>query len=298
MNILVTGAGGQLGTELRNIAGESQDHYIFSDVTNLPGVDTLYLDITNLDAVRIVAQNEKVDVIVNCAAYTNVDKAEDDMALADMLNHGAPANLARVAKETGATLIHISTDYVFGGEASSPYKEEDEKAPLGVYGATKLAGEKAVIDSGCNYIIFRTAWLYSPYGKNFVKTMLQLTGTRDVVRVVNDQTGSPTYAADLAGLIFKVIEERRLDCQGVYHYTDEGVITWYELACEVNAMSGHDCDVQPCRSDEYPSKTKRPHYSVLDKSKVKETFGVKLPYWKDSLSACMARIDESSKNKQ
>ena len=290
MNILVTGANGQLGTEMRNLSAGSPNHYIFSDVNNLPGVETLNLDITNLDAVRIVASSEKVDVIVNCAAYTNVDKAEDDVAFADLLNCTAPGNLATVARETGATLIHVSTDYVFSGNASVPYREDDPKEPNGVYGATKLKGELAVMDSGCRYLIFRTAWLYSPYGKNFVKTMKSLTADKDSLKVVFDQVGSPTYAADLAGVIVKVIEENLLDRQGVYHYSNEGAISWYDFAKTICSLSGNECDIAPCHSDEFPSKVRRPHYSVLDKTRVKETFGVRVPYWLDSLKECMNRL--------
>lgn len=292
MNILVTGANGQLGTEMRNLAVGSDNRYIFSDINNVPGCETLNLDITNIDAVRIVVQSEKVDMIVNCAAYTNVDKAEDDIAFADLLNHTAPANLARVAYETGATLIHVSTDYVFNGNASVPYKEDDMKDPQGVYGATKLKGELAVQQSGCRYLIFRTAWLYSPYGKNFVKTIRQITADKPSMKVVFDQVGTPTYARDLAALIVKVIDEGMYDRQGIYHYSNEGVISWYDFAKTICSLSGHSCDIAPCHTSEFPSKASRPHYSVLDKTLVKETFGIAVPYWADSLKDCITRLTE------
>lgn len=290
MNILVTGANGQLGTEIRNLASGSVNRFIFSDVSSLPGCETVHLDITDIDAVRIVARSEKVDVIVNCAAYTNVDKAEDDMAFADMLNRAAPENLARVAAETGATLIHVSTDYVFNGRASVPYREDDPKDPQGVYGVTKLKGEMAVQQSGCRYIIFRTAWLYSPYGKNFVKTVRRITSENPSMKVVFDQVGTPTYARDLAALIVKVIDEGMYDRQGVYHYSNEGVISWYDFAKAICELSGNSCDIAPCHTDEFPSKASRPHYSVLDKTLVKETFGITVPYWADSLKDCITRL--------
>lgn len=291
MNILVTGANGQLGNELRNAASDSKHNFIFTDVSQIPGLETVYLDITNIDAIRIIAESEKVDVIVNCAAYTNVDKAESDLAFADILNHQAAKNLADVCRERGALLIHISTDYVFQGTNHVPYKETDEPDPLGAYGITKHAGEKAVMGSGCKYMIFRTAWLYSPYGKNFVKTMMKLTAENESIKVVADQVGTPTYAADLAAMIMKVVEEDMTDKTGLYHFSNEGCISWYDFAVAINDTCGHDCDVRPCHTDEYPTKTKRPHYSVLDKSLVKETFGVKIPHWYASLKDCIARLE-------
>ena len=290
MNILVTGANGQLGTEIRNLSDKSPNNFIFTDVNSLPGVETVYLDITNIDAVRIIADSENVDVIVNCAAYTNVDKAEDDAAMAELLNCKAPQNLAAVAAGRGATLVHISTDYVFSGNEPSPRAEDDPKGPSGVYGTTKLAGELAVERSGCKYLIFRTAWLYSPYGKNFVKTMMRLCRENSQVKVVYDQTGTPTYAADLAALIVGIIDGGMLDKTGIYHYTDEGAISWYDFAKAICALSGETAEVKPCRSDEFPSKATRPHYSVLDKTKVKATFGIDIPYWKDSLVDCIERL--------
>jgi len=290
MNILVTGANGQLGTEMRCLSQGTGDRYIFTDVTTLPGVETVSLDITNEVAVRLICESERVDVIVNCAAYTDVDKAEDDRGMADLLNHIAPGLLAKVAAERGATLVHISTDYVFQGDVALPCREDWPVQPNGVYGATKLQGEIAVQESGCKYLIFRTAWLYSPYGKNFVKTMRSLTAERPRLKVVFDQVGSPTYAADLAALIVHVIRTRQLGKTGIYHYSDEGVCSWYDFACAIRDLCGNVCDIRPCHSDEYPSKVRRPHFSVLDKTKVKETFGVTVPHWYDSLKKC---IDES-----
>lgn len=296
MNILVTGANGQLGTALRReVRGGVGNRYIFSDISSLPGVDTLYLDITDKTAVSLVCESEKVDVVVNCAAYVDVEKAESDLAMASLLNEGGPANLAAVCEERGATLVHISTDYVFGGDIPRPIKESDEVSPTGVYGATKLQGERAVLSSGCRYIIFRTAWLYSLWGKNFVKTMRTLTAQRRSISVVFDQVGSPTYAADLAACIVHVIESGQLDKQGIYHYSGEGVCSWYDFACAIRDIAGNKCDIRPCHSDEYPSKVKRPSYSVLDKTLVKKSFGITIPHWHSSLKACMAQIDKLCK---
>ena len=293
LHILVTGANGQLGREIRRRVRRDGPRYLFSDVSRLPGEETLYLDITDIDAVRLVCESEQVDVIINCAAYTDVEKAESDTAMADLLNHRAAANLALVAKERGAVLIHISTDYVFHGDRSEPYPEDWPTEPLGVYGATKLLGEKAVTESGCRYLIFRTAWLYSPYGKNFVKTMMRLTAERDSLAVVCDQIGTPTCAADLAGVITDLIAARRFEPQGIYHFTDEGVCSWYDFACAIRDLAGNRCEIRPCRSAEYPTKAARPSYSVLDKTKVRRTFGITIPHWYESLANCMQRIDEN-----
>ncbi len=290
MNILVTGSNGQLGNEMRRLGAAGKHNFIFTDVSEQEGVETVKLDITDIDTVRLVAESEKVDVIVNCAAYTNVDKAEDDEATADLLNHRAPENLAEVAKACGATLIHISTDYVFGGDRFTPAREDEKPSPESAYGRTKLSGEKAVLATGCRSIIIRTAWLYSPYGKNFVKTMLNLTSTNKTVKVVFDQVGTPTYAADLAALIMHIIDTGKLDRTGIYHFSDEGAVSWFDFAHEICSLSGHDCRVVPCLSSEFPSKVKRPHYSVLDKGKVKEVFGFEPPYWSDSLKDCLERL--------
>lgn len=279
MNILVTGGNGQLGNEMRVVSKESRNRYIFTDVVEL--------DITNLEAIRYMLKMERVDVVVNCAAYTNVDRAEEDEIMADLLNNKAAGNLAVVAKEVGATLIHVSTDYMFQGDKNTPYKEDCETSPLGVYGRTKLAGERSIQATGCNYLIFRTSWLYSSYGKNFVKTMQRLTRDKNSLKVVFDQVGTPTYAGDLAAIIYKVIEKDMLDKQGIYHFSNEGVCSWYDFAQEVCELSGNVCNIEPCHSDEFPSKVKRPNFSVLDKTKVKETFGAKVPYWKVSLKHCI-----------
>ena len=283
MNILITGANGQLGNEMRRVAKDSKNKYIFTDVTEL--------DITNLDAIKSIVNKEKISVIVNCAAYTNVDKAEDDEAVADLLNNTAAKNLAIACNEVNGTLIHISTDYVFKGDRNIPCKEDWNTSPLGAYGRTKLAGEMAIKETGCKYIIFRTAWLYSRHGKNFVKTMQKLTAEKDHLKVVFDQVGTPTYAGDLADVIYRVIENEMLDKQGIYHFSNEGVISWYDFAKEICELSGNTCDIEPCHSDEFDSKVERPHFSVLDKTKLKNTFGVKVPYWKDSLKKCIAELN-------
>ena len=279
MNILVTGANGQLGMEMRNVSSESSDRYIFTDIAEL--------DITDTEAVKKLVASENVDIIVNCAAYTNVDKAEEDEQAADIINHKAVAILASAAADKGATLIHISTDYVFDGNSCVPYREEDMTFPTGAYGRTKLAGEQVVIESGCRYIILRTSWLYSPYGKNFVKTMMRLTAEKENINVVFDQVGTPTYAGDLAALIHKIITGRHLDRLGIYHYSNEGVCSWYDFAVEICRQCGNTCDIRPCHSEEFPSKVKRPNYSVLDKTKIKETFGLTVPYWSESLEKCI-----------
>lgn len=279
MNILVTGANGQLGMEMRSVSTGSSDHYIFTDVAEL--------DISDESAVERMMGDGHIDVIVNCAAYTNVDKAEEDEATADLLNHRAVEILASAARRHDATLIHISTDYVFDGSSCIPYREDAPTAPIGAYGRTKLAGETAILASGCRYLIFRTSWLYSPYGKNFVKTMMHLASEKDCLKVVFDQVGTPTYAGDLAALIHKVITDRQLDRQGIYHYSNEGVCSWYDFAVEICRQCGNTCDIRPCHSDEFPSKVKRPHYSVLDKMKVKSVFRTAIPHWRQSLERCL-----------
>jgi dTDP-4-dehydrorhamnose reductase len=288
MNILVTGANGQLGTSIRKLAAGQRDHrYIFTDVSSQPGSDIVYLDITNRDAVRLLCESEKVNLIINCAAYTNVEKAEEDMAFCKLLNHEAPGILADEAALCGAVLIHVSTDYVFGGDVPIPLAEDFPTQPTGVYGATKLQGERAIQESGCRYIIIRTAWLYSPYGKNFFKTMLKLTRERPEVKVVMDQVGTPTYAGDLAAFILHIIATGQLDKTGVYHYSNEGVCSWFDFACAIRDLSGAPGRVLPCRSSEFPSKVRRPAFSVLDKARARETFGVSIPHWYHSLQKCM-----------
>jgi dTDP-4-dehydrorhamnose reductase len=294
MNILVTGANGQLGNQMRILGATSKDHYIYTDVVAPEGVETTILDITNLDNVRALCDAEKVDVIVNCAAYTNVDKAESDAEFCEILNAKAPQNLAVVMKERGGLLVHVSTDYVFGADPYNvPCKEDQKGTPSGVYGLTKLHGEQNIIASGCEYIIIRTAWLYSAFGRNFVKTMLNLTATKPALKVVFDQVGTPTYAGDLADVIFYIVENRKWEGKtGIYHYSNEGVCSWYDFTIKIAALAGNtSCDIQPCHSDEFPSPVKRPAYSVLDKTKIKETFGIKIPYWTQSLEKCLKELN-------
>lgn len=285
MNILVTGANGQLGNCMRNAAKGSADNYIFTDVAEL--------DITDADAVAKAVKDNDVNVIVNCAAYTNVDKAESDEAFAEVLNARAVDNLAKAIKANNGTLIHISTDYVFGGsQGNTPRTESEPANPTGVYGLTKLHGEQAIAASGCKALIFRTAWLYSEYGKNFVKTMLGLTATKPQLKVVFDQAGTPTYAQDLADAIFLIIENRRFGGnEGIYHYSNEGVCSWFDFTKMIAEIAGNKaCDIQPCHSDEFPSPVIRPSYSVLDKTKFKNTFGILVHYWTDSLKKCITNL--------
>lgn len=288
--ILVTGANGQLGNEIRAIAKSSADSYIFTDIAE--DAETKYLDITDLDAVRKVVKENSVNIIINCAAYTNVDKAEvEDREKAESINATAPANLAKAIKEVGGLLVHISTDYVYGGEGDRPYTEEQQTAPTSVYGRTKLAGEEAIIATDCRYIIIRTAWLYSEFGKNFCKTMINLTSTKPQIKVVDDQIGTPTYALDLAKAIEAVVAKFDGSQSGIYHYSNEGICSWYEFAKAIAELYGTtECDIQPCTSAEFPSVVKRPAYSVLDKGKIKATFGVDVPCWRDSLVRCIQNI--------
>ena len=290
--ILVTGANGQLGNEIRIVAQSSSDSYIFTDINHIDGVETTYLDITDLKAVRKIVTEHQVNAIVNCAAYTNVDKAEEDVALCTLLNRQAPENLAIAMKEVDGLLVHISTDYVFGGDSyNTPYKEEQQGTPTGVYGYTKFLGEKAIQAVGCNHVIIRTAWLYSEFGKNFCKTMMNLTATKPQLKVVFDQVGTPTYALDLARAIAMVLERFDGSQTGIYHYSNEGVCSWFDFTKMIAEYSGKtECDVQPCHSDEFPSPVKRPSYSVLDKTKIKKVFGVKIPYWTDSLKQCISNL--------
>lgn len=286
MKILVTGANGQLGMCLRDRA---QGDFLFTDVVDIEGIETTHLDITDLDAIRSIVKSENVEAIINCAAYTNVDAAEDNYDLAELLNAKAVENLAIAMKEVGGLLIHISTDYVFGKEPyNTPCKEDQKGTPTGIYGLTKLHGEEAILRTGVRYVILRTAWLYSEYGKNFVKTMLHLTATKPQLKVVFDQTGTPTYAGDLADAILAILQS---PVEGVYHYSNEGVCSWYDFTKMIAEYSGQtQCDIIPCHSEEFPSKVKRPAYSVLDKTKVKETFGIRIPYWTDSLKMCVVKL--------
>lgn len=307
MNILVTGANGQLGNEMRIVAADSADNYIFSDINQVEGVETAYLDITDFEAVQAFVSDNSIDAIINCAAYTNVDAAETNEALAETLNAKAPENLARAIKAVGGLLIHISTDYVFGKEAyNTPCKEDQTGTPTGVYGLTKLHGEEAIKETDCNYIIIRTSWLYSEFGKNFCKTMLNLTATKPELKVVFDQVGTPTYALDLAKAIEAIIEDYKTSSKfnahssmptarypktGIYHYSNEGVCSWYDFATMIaEYASNTDCKIRPCHSNEFPSPVVRPSYSVLDKTKIKETFGIEVPYWTTSLKRCLGRL--------
>ena len=316
MNILVTGANGQLGNEMRIIARSSSDEYIFTDVNQVEGVETEYLDITDLDAVRRMVTENGVEAIVNCAAYTNVNAAETNESLAEKLNAEAPENLAKAMKEVDGLLVHISTDYVFGAEScNTPCKEDQTGTPTGVYGLTKLHGEQKIIATDCNHVIIRTAWLYSEFGKNFCKTMMNLTATKPQLKVVFDQVGTPTYALDLAEAIVVVLNDYALSVisternssvisterqrvekstyqkSGIYHYSNEGVCSWYDFTKMIAEYNGTtSCDIQPCHSNEFPSPVTRPSYSVLDKTKIKETFGIKVPYWTDSLKKCIANL--------
>lgn len=289
MNILVTGANGQLGNEIQKVSKHSQDHYIFTDVCD--GYEKL--DITNLDAIRQMVAQFDVKCIINCAAWTNVDAAETAGDIVEQLNAKAPENLAMAMKEVGGLLVHISTDYVFGGDPyNTPCREDQKGSPTGVYGLTKLHGEQHILATGVKHIIIRTAWLYSEFGKNFVKTMLSLTATKPQLKVVFDQCGTPTYAGDLADVIYDIIENRKFDNnEGIYHFSNEGVCSWYDFTKVIAQMAGHTtCNIQPCHSDEFPSPVKRPAYSVLDKSKIKDTFGITIPYWTDSLRKCIAAL--------
>lgn len=289
MNILVTGANGQLGCEMQRLGAVSPNNYIFTDVAEL--------DITNADAVMNAVKSASVDIIVNCAAYTNVDKAEGDEATAELINATAVGNLAKAMKEVGGTLFHVSTDYVFGCDGNTPRTEDMPLNPLGVYGKTKLHGEQAIAESGCKALIFRTAWLYSEFGNNFLKTMMRLTSEREQLNVVFDQVGTPTYAGDLALAIFSIIEAGVYEGnEGIYHFSNEGVCSWYDFAVEIATVAGNtNCRINPCHSCEFPSPVTRPPYSVLDKTKIKNTFDIDIPHWRESMEYCIKRIKATNK---
>ena len=304
MNILVTGANGQLGNEMRIVAKDSSDRYIFTDVTQQEGVETTFLDITDLEAIRALVKEEGVRAIVNCAAWTNVDAAEapENRALVEKLNAEAPENLARAMKEVGGWIVQISTDYVFGKEPyNTPCRPDQQGTPTGVYGETKKLGEERIkevfsnsADSNGGFVIIRTAWLYSEFGKNFCKTMLNLTQTKAQLKVVFDQCGTPTYALDLAKAIQVILQK---PVQGIYHFSNEGVCSWYDFTQMIARIAHHkDCDIRPCLSSEYPSPVKRPAYSVLDKRSIRETFGIEVPYWVDSLEKCISNIQKQQTN--
>ena len=314
MNILVTGANGQLGNELRLVAADapaSGHRFIFTDINDVSGesavmlrrlggagvdLSTRRLDITDAEAVRSLVRESGIDAVVNCAAYTDVDAAESHPDPAELLNARAPQILAEAMRDAGGLLVHVSTDYVFGGDPyNTPCREGQIGTPTGVYGLTKLHGEQAIQASGCRYIILRTAWLYSEFGKNFVRTMLRLTAEKPSLKVVFDQVGTPTYAADLAAAIVTILlchSERSEESPcGIYHYSNEGVCSWYDFAKAIAGYAGHAaCDIRPCHPDEFPSPVRRPAYSVLDKTLVKRTFGLSIPYWTDSLRRCLAAL--------
>lgn len=292
MKILVTGANGQLGNQMQLVSNNSTDEYIFTDVCD----GYTHLDITNIEAVRLAVKEHGIECIVNCAAWTNVDAAETAGEKAETLNATAPENLAKAMKEVGGLLVHISTDYVFGGDPyNTPCREDQTGTPTGIYGLTKLHGEQRIIATGCNHLIIRTAWLYSEFGNNFCKTMLNLTASKPQLTVVFDQCGTPTYAGDLAQAIFDIIENRKYEGHsGIYHYSNEGVCSWFDFTKMIAEYAGHaDCDIQPCHSDEFPSQVKRPAYSVLDKTKIKNTFGIAIPYWTESLRRCINNLQNN-----
>ena len=299
---------------MRILAKESQDSYIFTDVNQVEGIETTFLDITDLDAIRQIVKDKEVKAIVNCAAWTNVDGAEDPekYELVEKLNATAPENLAKAMKEVGGLLVHISTDYVFGAEPyNTPCKEDQTGTPTGVYGLTKLHGEQKIMATGCNHVIIRTAWLYSEFGKNFCKTMMSLTAAKPELNVVFDQVGTPTYALDLAKAILVIlkdyayfvistepqrVEKSFYDNSGIYHYSNEGVCSWFDFTKMIAEYNGTTaCNVKPCYSCDFPSPVKRPSYSVLDKSKIKSVFSVEVPYWTDSLKKCINNLKSENK---
>ena len=340
MKILVTGANGQLGSEMRILAKDSADEFIFTDVSQVEGQETVFLDITDRQAIMQMVQAQGIDAIVNCAAWTNVDACETDPALAALaqrLNADAPENLALAMKAVGGLLVHISTDYVFGTEPyNTPCREEQQGTPTGVYGRTKKEGEERILATGCQHVIIRTAWLYSEFGKNFCRTMLQLTAERPTLNVVYDQCGTPTYALDLARAICTILgdygqtengKRKTENCSnhhilppiegrdgegsfpsypktGIYHYSNLGVCSWYDFTQMIqhtaNTLSAEQrhCNIRPCLSSQYPSPVKRPSYSVLDKTKIQETFGLDIPYWTDSLRQCIANLIRTENGKR
>lgn len=287
MNVLVTGANGQLGSHLRIRGEESQHRYFYTDVDEL--------DITRRDAVLNYVLTNGINVVVNCAAYTNVDRAEDEEVTAELVNSVAVRHLADAMKVVRGTMVHISTDYVFGGNGyNTPCREDAALNPTGAYGRTKMHGEEAIADVGCHFILIRTGWLYSEYGKNFVKTMLRIFSEKETCRVVFDQVGTPTYAGDLARVIFDMVENESFRGRdGIYHFSNEGVCSWYDFALEIARQAGNStCKIMPCHSNEFPSKVNRPPYSVLDKTKIKQTFGIEIPHWTASLSKCLQNIKQ------
>ena len=301
MNILVTGANGQLGCSLRAAVAQGNDGtkaciglednwFYFADISRREGYPVYFLDITDPEEIGRTVRDYQIDAIINCAAYTDVEGAQDHQDLAEKLNATAVGYLAEAMAEVGGWLFHISTDYVFGGDAYNvPCREDQKGSPTGVYGLTKLHGEQAILSSGCKYVILRTSWLYSEYGRNFLRTMLSLTESRPQLSVVFDQAGTPTYAADLAGAILSILAKGPV--QGIFNYSNEGVCSWYDFARAIAEISGHtSCEILPCHSDEFPSKVVRPSYSVLDKTKIKATYGITIPHWLESLRLCLLRL--------
>jgi len=286
--ILITGSNGQLGSEIRELSkNDSSNFFFYTDVAEL--------DITDKSAVNNFIENHQIDIVINCAAYTQVDKAEEDEKTAFLINATAPGNLAEACKKYDATLFHISTDYVFDGSNNVPYIETESTSPLGVYGRSKLKGEEIIQQSGCSYIIIRTSWLYSSFGHNFVKTIARLSSEKDELKVVFDQIGTPTYARDLATAILEIIQnDQFIDRKGIYHYSNEGVCSWYDFAIAINEFFGNDCLIRPCHSDEFPAKVTRPHYSVLDKTKIKNDFSLEIGYWRDSLCKCVEFLKQNN----
>jgi len=284
-NILVTGSNGQLGSEIRELSSTYHDSFVFTDREQL--------DISNKEAIKEIIENNNIDTIINCAAYTAVDKAESDEENADRINHESVKNLAELSKEENIKLIHISTDYVFDGKNYKPYEENDPTNPNGIYGKTKLAGEKAIQEiSPQNTIMIRTSWVYSSYGNNFVKTMLHLGKTKEKLTVINDQVGTPTYAKDLAKAILDIIPQLNNDKPEIYHYSNEGVLSWYDFAKEIMKMAKSPCKIEPIATKDYPTAAARPHFSLLNKAKIKEQYNVEVPFWKDSLHACLTKMGE------
>ena len=292
MNILVTGANGQLGNEMRTVSRETDDRYIFSDIVPAEGEETIILDITDPARVAAAVKEHGIRCIVNCAAYTNVDKAESEEALCRRLNAGAPKILAEARKAAGGLLVQISTDYVFGADPyNTPCREDQTGTPTGVYGRTKLEGERNITATGCDHVIIRTAWLYSEFGRNFVKTMRRLGRERGSLGVVFDQAGTPTYAADLAAAVTAMLPEITPGMKEIFHYSNEGVTSWYDFACAIMEMSGISCAVRPIESAEYPTRAARPSFSVLNKAKIKKRFGLAVPHWTDGLKRCVKTME-------
>ena len=289
MNILITGANGQLGSEIRELNSKGltpkELNFIYTDVDEL--------DITDLNAIESFFRDKKIDIIINCAAYTAVDKAESDEKKAGLINITAPKNLSIIANKYQARIVHVSTDFIFDGKSSIPYKESDKPNPLSVYGKTKLEGEREIINNSNNFIIIRTSWLYSSNGSNFVKTVRRLASEKGNLKVIYDQTGTPTYARDLAKAILDILPKLKDKNGEIYHYSNEGLTSWYDFAKAICEFSKIECEILPIEAKDYPTPAKRPHYSVLNKDKIKKDFGIAIPYWRDSLKECIEKLENS-----